>query len=122
LLGQAHQVLALDRVGDSVEIAEVTNVPEARAAVACLHPAYLGGRAEQLPGDLIDGHASFGPERPQQGPQLAAPHGRITDALLRRLVSSDERHLTTAPLDARQAQMVTRKWYLPMELSWLHYG
>lgn len=36
LLGQAHQVLALDRIGHSVEIAQVANVPEARAATASL--------------------------------------------------------------------------------------
>src|SRR5580704_15253727 len=54
LTGQGHQPITFGGIANTIEFAKVTDVAQARAALAGLKPADLGGRAEQLFGDLLD--------------------------------------------------------------------
>jgi len=71
--GQVHQFRRRGLV-QVVERAQVADVAQARTAHAGLESADLGGRAEQLPGDVLDGQATLIAQLPEPPSQLALPH------------------------------------------------
>src|SRR5436305_5543026 len=74
----AHQPVPVRRVGDAVAVEQIADIAAIGNALAGLQPAYLGDRALERLGDLVDGEPGLLTQRAKLRTEPAPRHHRTT--------------------------------------------